>query len=660
MSARRRDERGGVAVLTAVSVTLMMLFGALAVDLGNAWARRGQLQQQADSAAVNAAHKLPIRSEATRLVAAKAVARTIACQPVAGQTGVPACPASDSSPTLDAYAQQLLAAGRVSFPTPTKVKVVTPTARVDFGFGRLAGPDHTDQERQAIAQVGSPGEVAPMGLSLNCLLSAAGSLPAGVGDELADVMPLNYIAPGPLTFTNIQTDWPSATEQPVATSVTINPVLPSGTTQGVAVPALTVTGSGWGSLLNPLPEVRVWFALGKGASRRLESASATGIAINALTLVGTASVAVPPAVHGTAGPWKVKVAVRPQPTPLAPNPAWTWSRLDTGFTVELPTVTQDLLGCGRMLKSPRNQQDGTGQNLLLNLQEGIDHQLQTHPQILTTSLPSPLSLSSLLSTLGGPSGLFQCSNTTPHVDDVGGSLRNGQTPNCVVVHKGAEAYQEFTDGMLGVEHVVPENTYTGEPAHVGAGRLVCTATRPCGRSVPLTVGGTERTVNDDRFEDFIVPGREGGLTSASFFNLSTYLLPGVPVVTPDSAIEPEIYGSHRFMWVPVISSPYAPNDAGSYPIVTFRPIFITQDAPAGLGLGGVDLVLDLVDLWVKTALGITPATDHGIVLDDARTTLRAVRFMTVEPAALPAVGPDYDGPLSEYLGVGPRVVRLVR
>jgi hypothetical protein len=34
--------------------------------------------------------------------------------------------------------------------------------------------------------------------------------------------------------------------------------------------------------------------------------------------------------------------------------------------------------------------------------------------------------------------------------------------------------------------------------------------------------------------------------------------------------------------------------------------------------------------------------------------------MTIEPAALPAVPGDYDGPISDYLGTGPKVIRLVR
>jgi hypothetical protein len=41
-------------------------------------------------------------------------------------------------------------------------------------------------------------------------------------------------------------------------------------------------------------------------------------------------------------------------------------------------------------------------------------------------------------------------------------------------------------------------------------------------------------------------------------------------------------------------------------------------------------------------------------------TLRALRFMTIEPSALPAPPDNYDGPMTDYLGSGPKVVRLVR
>jgi len=72
----------------------------------------------------------------------------------------------------------------------------------------------------------------------------------------------------------------------------------------------------------------------------------------------------------------------------------------------------------------------------------------------------------------------------------------------------------------------------------------------------------------------------------------------------------------------------------------------------------VDLVLDLVDLWVRTLLGINATDDHGILMQGDQ--LRALRFMTIEPSALPAIPDDYDGPITDYTGSGPKVVRLVR
>ena len=150
--------------------------------------------------------------------------------------------------------------------------------------------------------------------------------------------------------------------------------------------------------------------------------------------------------------------------------------------------------------------------------------------------------------------------------------------------------------------------------------------------------GTSTTTS---FSDFVLPDRANLLTSAMFFNLSTYLTNGIPVVTPDSALSSDIYSSGRFMWAPVISSPVAPNNADYYPILTFRPIFVTQNAPSGID--SVDMVLDLVDSWVKTLLNIDPGDDHGLLLDAAGTTLRALRFMTIEPTALPAVPPTTPG-----------------
>jgi hypothetical protein len=205
--------------------------------------------------------------------------------------------------------------------------------------------------------------------------------------------------------------------------------------------------------------------------------------------------------------------------------------------------------------------------------------------------------------------------------------------------------------------VVPANSSTGTPSYTTAGRLVCTSDDPCQHSFTLP-GFPGVQINDDKFTDFVLPGRENTLTESMFFNLDTYLTPGLPVVTPDSALSSDIYDSQRFMWVPVVSAAVNVNSTSYYPILTFRPIFITQDGPPGLD--SIDMVLDLVDTWVKTLLKINPGDDHGLLLDSSGTTLRALRFMTIEPSALPAVTPDYKGPISDYLGTGPKVIRLVR
>ena len=51
---------------------------------------------------------------------------------------------------------------------------------------------------------------------------------------------------------------------------------------------------------------------------------------------------------------------------------------------------------------------------------------------------------------------------------------------------------------------------------------------------------------------------------------------------------------------------------------------------------------------------------HGLLMSADGTTLRAMRFMTIEPSALPAVPENYEGQIVDYVGTGPKVVRLVR
>lgn len=663
LANRRADERGVVAIIAGVAATVMFVAGALAVDLGNTWARRGNLQGQADQAALFAARYLPANDDAGKTRVAKAAAYYILCNKVYGQTKIdasmPSCPSSPTSTdtAFTDYAARLLSSGLVTFPTidgstGTYVKVITPQAKIDFGFGVVAGKSNSVQSKTATAHVGSPGSVSPMSLSLNCLLSAAVNLPGGLGNSLTGILPLNYIAPGPITVDNVVTKWPSA---PDSTSITLNnPLTPYTATQGIDPGPKLFSGSGWGvlNLLGIGPQVKVVFALGDQSGVSIDTLpSVTLSSLSLLSLVGTGTGSIPSAVYNKVGTWKVRVAVKP-----VGSSTWTYSKASQAvdFTVQLPTVTQDLLGCARLIKTPRDLQQGTPGNLKYSLKAGVDHPIATNPNLLSLNLPQPLTVPSLLNALSSATSLVSCNNTLPNIYDNGGVH---PVPNCVMPEQGANTYKEFTDGMLGLPEEVPANNSTHQAAYMAAGRLICTDTQPCQHSFTLP-GFPGRQINDDKFTDFVYPDRMNLLTEALFFNLDTYLLNDLPVVTPHSALMPELYDSARFMWVPVISSPVAPNNANYYPVLTYRPIFVTQDAPPGMD--SIDMVLDLVDTWVKTLLNIDPSDDHGLLLDAAGTTLRAMRFMTIEPSALPAIPDDYDGPITDYTGTGPKVVRLVR
>lgn len=666
--SRMRDERGAVALFTALTAVILLVVAGFATDIGMTWARRGQLQTQVDQAALLGATYLPANTPEEKARVARAVAWYICKNPVPGQGSLDtsmagacaAAPASvdqavtTTSGSFATWAAALETRGLVTFPriagsAGSHIRVNAPDARIDFGFGRAAGVPGSNQTRYAVARVGSPGVVSPTSLSLSCLLNAAGNLPAGLGDFTSDLLPLNYIAPGKITPNTPPTKWPDAIGNGV-NDVVLN-AMPTGTTQGIAPPPLPVSGSGWPLL--GLGETKLVFAIGDMSGKtiaELPSAPVLDISLPVVGAVGT--VTIPKAVYDVAGTWEVRVA-----TKGLTSTSWKYSKASppVTFKVELPAITQDLLGCARMIKSPRDLQQGTGGNLHYNLVAGLDHAIATHPHMVSLNPPPELTVPNLLNTLNG--GLFSCSMSPPHVMDNGGVH---PTPNCVTREEGANTYKEFTDGYLKATTIVPENASTGTASYTTSGRLICSQDRLCKRP-PMTVGAFTN-VNVDQFSDFVDPARKNLLTESMFFSIGTYLQEGVPVVTPTSAILPDIYRSGRFMWMPVVATPVASNDTGYYPVLTFRPVFITQDVPDSLE--SVDMILDLtniVDLWVRTLLGVSEgAEDYGIVLSDDGTELRALRFMTIEPSALPPVPTDWDGPISEYVGVGPRVIRLVR
>lgn len=721
LTRRTRDERGAVVVLTALLTCLvLMLVAALTVDLGNTWARRGQLQTQADNAALFAAQQLPAVTPAARLVAAKAAVHYLACHPVPGQAGGPnadspiprdpdggfACPDRSFDPartTYDTAAADLITRGHIAFPDPYEITVTTPWAAVEYGFAKVAGVDGSDQRKTATAHVYSPGGMLPMGGSVGCVAAAANATGLlGVGDTLSEMVPLNHWSAGRGASAatdggvGVAVTWPGTPAVPAGPAVlSVTSAVVSGTNVTVAYNNASGLGgiSGVLSLLtsNLLSRgVEVWFGRGSTVVK----------VPTALSVVGTTPlVPIPASVLGTPGQWHVKV-MSPMAVSYSLLGGFTFANRQSTNDVTISigasglsglTDLDNLMSCAKPVLSPRSPAGTDSADLIANIRTGVDHGLAAHPSLVAAlsgvTNPATTSVGTLATTLAAdPSRfLFDCGTSNTH--NVPDTTANAAAhPNCLRVDTSRSWAYELTQGFL-----TPQ------------GRLSCALPDNCPHGSfngsEIGLGGQ---YNDDTLADFISgPDQASVLHDLLFVSLDTMLQPSVPLLTPNQLLDDGVYDSPRFFWAPVLTTLFLPGTTASYPVLTFRPAFITQESPtlgpaqrllntlamelnaelAAVISGGI---LSLVDgtllSAVRAATGLdadlsavllllhdpgaaTKVERHGLVVDtglDPDRRLQAVRVMNLNPGALPAVDPDYRGPVTDYVGTGPRVVRLVR
>jgi hypothetical protein len=199
-------------------------------------------------------------------------------------------------------------------------------------------------------------------------------------------------------------------------------------------------------------------------------------------------------------------------------------------------------------------------------------------------------------------------------------------PLSLEVHEEADASGHCADGVdNAIESYEPNQlrkgtncvgTDTGLAANAAAAGLVegvgstpgrlRTATL-CGSDTSITLGPRTYTINGDSLECFLTSG-------AVTVNAIT-----APSYNGGTVLSEEIYSSPRFFWVPVLASDAVRGASERYSIIDFRPAFLT-------------------DLHVQ-----------GTNIDQLRVT-----FFNWH--ALPSRG---DGPVIDYLGTGPKVVRMV-
>jgi hypothetical protein len=576
------------------------------------------------------------------------------------------------------FAQSLIDNGWVTFPSRTSVKVITPPAQVDFAFGPVIGAEKSIQQKTATAAAYSPGNILPMGLSLTCLTSFLGSAPGGLGNLASDVIPLNYISAGQDPGNSTDSGGEGSINWPSYPGGTSGSIVVTGAAIG-ALNQVVISGSGWGTILNS-PTVQVIF-------RKSGHAPPPVTGIHAVS--GQTTVTMPAEVLDSPGEWKVRVAVLVGSV-LGVGGQWTLSPASFSFTV--PTSHQkvsellaidDFVSCGRLAESPR--QDAQQLNWLSsNIRYGLDHQVQRHQSLVTAAQGLNLTADSsdtaneVAGYVQNPSLLLSCESSNPiNIIDIPSEISKGLIPNCMRVNTSTNRVDQLTKGFL-----------------TSGGRFDC-ATHEC-FDTPVSLTGYTGQYNNDQFDTFIIDERKNLLTDQMFFALSSYLMPEIPLTTPKSALSEDLFSSPRFFWVAVVSTAYTTQGGSDYPILTFRPIFVTQERPDDLpisnmvdeltfdmvkkiegsaadlvggllGLLGLGDLLDLAlvdggleDLLAALGNDSPSYEEYGMVFDKKFGDLHALRFMTLDPAALPAASAKYHGPVSDYIGVGPRIVRLVR
>ena len=148
---RPRDERGAIAVLTVAMLALLLMLGAVGIDLGNAMNRKGQTQTSADFASLAGANGLPSTATPTVQMVADYLNKN---QPTSD--GTQDCNAdAGSTITTTMLTDGNIYNGEVTFPSSERIKVVAPAARVQFGLANLFGHDDGCVNATSLARISS-------------------------------------------------------------------------------------------------------------------------------------------------------------------------------------------------------------------------------------------------------------------------------------------------------------------------------------------------------------------------------------------------------------------------------------------------------------------------------------------------------------------------
>jgi hypothetical protein len=546
MVTRSRDERGATAILFAALALVLLAVSALAIDVGQVYAKRSALQSNVDFAVMAAAAELDSDGACNQEVIDAAEDYL----------------EKDTNVVPDQIALNLggTAGDEDGFIrcNDWKVELWAPTANVEYGLARAVLDEETADEgvdvpAYAAAQIKSPSQtdMLPMYAVSGCDAGAQvltdpppGPGPANDPPAMipAGTSPVRNIAitPNEVESDLLEPQGPiSVTAQIQGTGVRTGQIVFYNASTGATIDAGTATS---------LPSGGGW---------------------NDFTLTAAT---VPQAVLDENGIWWVRIRV-------TSGAAVDWSPDDesAAFTVG------DLLFCDGMvggnfgtLRLARNDVVN-GLWVETNIIRGVQAHLTTNASNVVPCSP--------VDSDHTPVSPTDCVSTDPGF------------PN-----------EAATDGFVGT---------TSDP-----GRLRVPTTPGCDRN-----GGDDETatpaLNDDLLTCFILGGHSVGDVVAG----------------TDNILSADIFNSPRFFYIPVIPVEAANGASGAYPIIGFRPGFVTEETMAA------------------TATARGPITGHnGIHFQSGH--IEKINVVLFPESALPETAPPVGGEI-DYTGSGTKIVALV-
>lgn len=580
---------------------LLLVVTAIAVDLGKARTSKLSVQTSVDVTAISAAPWLPVSSDAEKERVYEEVATYLNKDGnhVRGQE-------------VDIAATQLhdgtIGNGEVIFSANPKtgvfdtMRVVAPSANVDFGFAAALGVDAVDVTAEATVQVRTPlpemENILPVWLPSTCVYGPiagdAGSTPTPPPDESP-----SYTLNTPRTGSN---SWTLGSVSPTSAAYAT-----SGVTIDVTIANIPAGKRG--------AVVRMTFGDTQYVDYRVTWAD--------LTTAGD-SRTVEIALDSHADSYRV-----PNGSTVS-NPDETWTVTSTSGTWEIWPLIPDgelppelpLAGPPvNAMKFPRVQGQNAGQGFFEVTGGGevacSDSQRGNFGQLDSPRTRGPLPSGQkqtvyarnvaygldheLVPFIDPPS--LECTGDGNPVGALIDAVESRDGRNCLYVDPGNDP-QGLTDGLLGGGRITQ-----------GEGRLEKPTNPACNRPDYVLKG---RAYNNDTLSCYLKPG---------------YTLADIAKDTgvPEGVLDKSIFDSARFFWVAVVHAP--DRQLKKYlAIKTFAPVFLTDETTS------------------------SPATAHNGLVLNGGGKVQSMQLFGFHPDALP-VKPNAD--TTDYQIGTRKVVRLI-